>query len=227
MTARDASGMSLDNLYRLRFSDHAVSRVRIWRILVDRIFQRYVPRDGAVLDLGCGWGEFINSVEARERYAIDLNPDTRAHIDSSVELFAQDCAQPWPLADNSLEAVFTSNFLEHLPDKSAVAATVREALRCLKPGARIICLGPNIRLLPGTYWDFFDHHVPLSDRSLGELLRATGFIVERSVARFLPYTMSRARTPPSFAIRAYLALPVVWPMFGKQFLIVGRKPNAS
>ncbi len=226
MSSQDASGAPLDELYRARFGDAASERARVWKILVDRCFQRYVPRDGAVLDIGCGWGEFINAIDARERHAIDLNPDARTHVDAAVELHLQSCAERWPIGDGSLDAAFTSNFLEHLPDKRALTATIDEALRCLKPGAPLVCLGPNIRCLPGAYWDFFDHHIPLSERSLAECLTSAGFAIERSVARFLPYTMSGKRPPPSFAIRAYLALPLAWPLFGRQFLVVARKPAA-
>ncbi len=224
--SHDASGAPLDALYRARFGDAAADRARVWRILVDRCFQRYVPRDGVVVDIGCGWGEFINAVDARVRHAIDLNPDARSHVDAAVQLHAQSCADRWPLADASVDAVFTSNFLEHLADKRALTATIAEAFRCMKPGGALVCLGPNIRYVGGAYWDFFDHHIPLTERSLGECIAGAGFAVERSLARFLPYTMSGKRPPPSFAIRAYVALPVAWPLFGKQFLVVARKPAA-
>ena len=43
-----------------------------------------------------------------------------ARLNDDIELILQDCSQPWPLADASLDIVFTSNFLEHLPQKSSV-----------------------------------------------------------------------------------------------------------
>src|SRR4030095_11669963 len=89
----------------------------------------------------------------------------------------------------------TSNFLEHLPDKDALRRTLQEALRCLKDRGRIICLGPNIRFLHGAYWDFWDHFLPLTDRSMIEILTLTGFTVERVEPRFLPYSLSQGLTP--------------------------------
>jgi len=224
MTPHPDHGDELATLYRARFEGADEDRVRVWRILVERVFQAYVPADGSVLDVGCGWGEFINAVGAKRRCAIDLNPDARARLAPAVEFFRQSCADPWPLPDASLDAVFTSNFLEHLPTKDLVVATVEQAVRCLKPGGRMICMGPNIRLVPGAYWDFFDHHVPLSERSLGECLQSRGLKIERSVARFLPYTMSGRKPPASNLIRAYLAMPFAWPLFGRQFLVVARRP---
>lgn len=224
MTPHSDHGDELATLYRARFDGADADRARVWRVLVAHVFQRYVPVAGSVLDVGCGWGEFINAIDAKRRYAIDLNPDARSRLAPDVAFFLQNCAEPWPMPDNSLDTVFTSNFLEHLPSKDLLVATVKQAFRCLKPDGRMICMGPNIRLVPGAYWDFFDHHVPLSERSLGECLLSRGFTIERSVARFLPYTMSGKKPPVSILIRAYLALPAAWPLFGKQFLVVARKP---
>jgi SAM-dependent methyltransferase len=224
MTPIHDEGEQLAKLYRARFDGADVDRARVWRILTDLVFRAYVPRDGTVLDVGCGWGEFINAIGAKRRFAMDLNPDARSHLVPDVEFLLQSCADPWPVPDDSLDVVFTSNFLEHLPNKELLASTVIQAYRCLKSGGRMICMGPNVRLVPGAYWDFFDHHIPLSERSLGECLQSRGFDIERSIAGFLPYTMSGKKTPASFLIRAYLALPFAWPLFGKQFLVVARKP---
>ncbi len=209
--------------YRRRFGERSEYRKRVWRTLIDTYFTRFVRPTDVVLDLGSGWGEFINQVGAAQRYAIDLNPDARAHLDPGVELLAVDASGPWPLADHSLDCVFTSNFLEHLPDKTDLTRALSEAHRCLKPGGRIVCMGPNIRVLHGRYWDFFDHHIALSDRSLAEALELRGFTVSTSIERFLPYTMSERRQPPLWAVRIYLALPLLWRFFGGQFLVVGER----
>jgi SAM-dependent methyltransferase len=209
--------------YHLRFGATSEYRRRVWRTLIERYFLRFVKPTDAVLDLAHGWGEFINQIQARERYAMDLNPDAGAHLEPGVKLLPADASGPWPLADGSLDCVFTSNFLEHLPDKAAVVRTLREAHRCLRPGGRLVCLGPNIRVLHGRYWDFFDHHTPLSELSLREALEVRGFVVRSCVARFLPYTMSRKHQPPLWTLRVYLALPWLWPLFGSQFLVVGER----
>jgi len=211
--------------YERRFAALAPYREAVWQILVRDFFQAYVPPRGLVLDLGSGWGEFIRNVKAERRFAMDLNPEMPGRVGPGVETILQDCAQPWPLAADSLDVVFTSNFFEHLPDKTALRRTLQQAARCLRPGGRIICLGPNIRFLPGAYWDFWDHFLPLTDRSLVEILSLCGFAVERAVPRFLPYSMSQGFTPPVPLVAAYLRLPFLWRIFGKQFLVVARRPG--
>ena len=96
---------------------------------------------------------------------------------------------PWRLEDGSLNVVFTSNFFEHLPDKAALGRTLEEIFRCLAPNGKLIAMGPNIKHLPGKYWDFWDHHLALTETSLSEGLTNRGFEIAKCVGKFLPYTM--------------------------------------
>jgi SAM-dependent methyltransferase len=136
----------------------------------------------------------------------------------------QDCSEAWPIKNASLDVIFTSNFFEHLPAKSNVLATLSEAFRCLKSQGRLIALGTNIKYLPGEYWDFFDHQTILTELSLPEALELCGFVVERAIARFLPYTIVGGPRYPLAFVRLYLALPWIWPIFGRQFLVIARRP---
>ena len=95
-------------------------RRRVWSVLTAEYFQQFIAPDDTVLDLGCGWGEFINQIKAGARFGMDLNPDTARRLAPGVVFLHHDCAQPWPLAAESLDTVFTSNFFEHLPDKAAL-----------------------------------------------------------------------------------------------------------
>jgi len=192
-------------------------------VLIDSWFVRYLDRARSVLDLGSGWGHFINQVDVPQRYAIDLNPEASQRLDPDVELIATDATAPWALDDSSLDLVFTSNFLEHLPGREAVSTVLDHARRCLRPGGRIVCLGPNIRYMAGAYWDYFDHVVPLSDRSLTEALAVSGFEIDEVIPRFLPATMAGRTVPPSFLIAAYLRLRPAWWVMGRQFLVVASR----
>ena len=158
---------------------------------------------------------------------MDLNPDVDVLAAPDVVVLRQDCSAEWALAPESLDAVFTSNFFEHLPEKAALQATLQHAQRCLRSGGRIIMIGPNIKYIPGKYWDFFDHYIPLTELSLAEALRMSGFEIEICVGPFLPYTMSQGRTYPVWMPRLYLAIPWMCPLFEKQFLVVARKGQKS
>jgi SAM-dependent methyltransferase len=210
--------------YARRFTVMQDYRRRMWSVLTADYFQQFIPAQGTVLDLGCGWGEFINQISAARKFGMDLNPDSARHLADGVQFLHQDCSQPWQVEPGSLDAVFTSNFFEHLPDKAALKATLAHAFTALKPGGRLIALGPNVKATGGAYWDFFDHHVMLTEQSLREVIELTGFTTERCLARFLPYTAVGKPQAPLWMIRLYLKLPIVWRFFGGQFLLVARRP---
>ena len=221
---RTESASDLQKIYSARFSGQQAYRTHVWQILTGNFFSRWIRPTDTVLDLGCGYGEFSNNIVAGKKFAMDLNPSAQSYLGPEVQLLEQDCSLPWPLPDNSLDVVFTSNFLEHLREKPALQATVGEAFRCLKPGGLFIALGPNIKYLAGEYWDFFDHYTALTELSLAEALTMTGFKVEEKIAKFLPYSMSQGSQPPLWMLRLYLKVPLLWKIAGRQFLVIARRP---
>jgi SAM-dependent methyltransferase len=221
----EASGSAdLQKEYRHRFCSTESYRNEVWSRLVAEFFQAFVPEQSEILDLGCGYGEFVNQIKARTKYAMDLNPDAAARLNGDVRFFLHDCSLDWPLNSDSLDIVFTSNFFEHLTSKPVLSMVIEKIVRCLRSGGRLICLGPNVRYLSNRYWDFWDHHIPLSDRSLQELLEIKGLRILRVWKKFLPFTMSEGFRPPSVFVSLYLKLPCLWPIFGRQFLIIAEKP---
>ena len=119
--------------------------------------------------------------------------------------------------------MFTSNFFEHLPDKPALGRTLDEIHRCLRPGGRLVAMGPNVKHVPGAYWDFWDHHIALTEASLSEA-SADPRVRHRRLHRSLPALHDgNGRQYPMAFLRAYLKLPFAWRFFGKQFLVVGAR----
>lgn len=219
---REASE-TLIKQYHLRHAKSKDYRNKFWKILCKEFLSKHILKTSSVLDLGCGWGEFINNITAAEKYAMDLNPDSRKYLSPDVKYISQDSSQKWAIESNSLDVVFTSNFLEHLPNKAAVSSVISEAYRSLKHGGLLICMGPNIKFVAGAYWDFWDHNIPITESSCSEILKLQDFNIKQCIPRFLPYTMSAGVKPPLCLVRYYLKLPILWHVFGKQFLIVGQK----
>jgi SAM-dependent methyltransferase len=213
----------LSRIYSTRFGGREKFRRRVWSVLIDSFFQKYIPANGSVLDLGCGYGEFINQIKAGKRFAMDLNPEAPRFLDPSVQFIHQDCSQSWKIEGESLDTVFTSNFFEHLPNKDALGRTLSHVHKALKPGGRLIAMGPNIKVLKGAYWDFWDHYLPLTELSLKEALTHRGFRVDTAIERFLPYTMVNSREYPDFVLKLYLSLPVLWRIKGGQFLVIATR----
>jgi SAM-dependent methyltransferase len=218
----------IDLLYRNRFSaEDRPARRRMWQALCDGFFQRYVRETDTVLECACGFGEFISTIKAGRKIAFDVNPDVAAMLPPDVEFHQASATALTPLADACVDVCFVSNFFEHLPDKEHMDAVLAEIRRVLRPGGRLIALQPNIKYAPGDYWDFYDHHLPLTHRSCAEAFAKAGFEIEELVGRFLPYTTLSPLPKHPIFIRLYLAFPPAWRLLGRQFLIVGRKPAGS
>ena len=58
----------LQSLYQNRFDDRLEYRDQVWATLCSEFWQRLVPEDGNVLDLGCGYGQFINHIRCRRKW---------------------------------------------------------------------------------------------------------------------------------------------------------------
>jgi dolichol-phosphate mannosyltransferase len=215
----------LQRLYRNRFGHARESRSAIWEVLVRDFFQAWIRRSDTVVDLGCGYGEFLNHVRAARRIGVDVNPDSAGMLDPGIEFHHGRADELAFLPDESVDVVFTSNLLEHLRSKEQVERTIAAARRVLKPGGHLIAMGPNIRFVPGDYWDFWDHTVPISDRSLIELLESCDFEIVECYDRFLPYTSSSRLPQAPILVRLYLRSRPAWPILGKQFVIRARKPG--
>lgn len=214
---------ALDELYEARFDEREISaKQAVWDEIV-RYLARYIDPALPVLDLGCDRGHFIRSIHATERWATDIRdmasalaPDVRFVQSSGLAL---DSAVP----QGHFGTVFMSNYLEHLDTSDAVIDQLKVVHGLLVSGGRVIVLQPNIRLVGSRYWDFIDHRVALTERSLLEAGELAGLRTERLVTRFLPYS-TKGRLPSTRLLtRAYLAFPPAWLVMGKQTLYVGTR----
>jgi SAM-dependent methyltransferase len=127
---------------------------------------------------------------------------------------------------NHFDAIFMSNYLEHLDSGDLVVEQFRTLRQLLKPGGRVIVLQPNIRLVGDAYWDFIDHKVPLTEKSLSEAAELAGFRTRTLITRFLPYTTKSRFPQHRLLVRAYLAFRPSWVFLGRQSLYVGESPEA-
>lgn len=216
----------LSSLYRIRFPEKELQRKNeIWKVLVADFLARWVSLDDTVVDVACGYGEFINNVHAKHRVGVDLNPDTRFKLEPGISFYHESATSLSNIGQDFADVIFTSNFLEHLPDKKTLDIFLEQVMETLKPGGRYLILGPNLRYLPGEYWDFYDHHLGLTHLSLAEALQLSGFEIELNIPRFLPYTThGKLPTHPSL-VKLFLKCPWAWPLMGKQFFIVATKPR--
>jgi SAM-dependent methyltransferase len=220
------NGDNLSELYRIRFAEDQLPRKNaIWKVICQNYLQTLIDPSDTVVDIACGYGEFLNNISAKRKIAVDLNPDARKYLDPKAEFHQCAATDLGKVVESLADVVFTSNFLEHLPNKYVLDEFLDQVLIALKPGGKYIILGPNLRYLPGAYWDYYDHHLGLTHLSLCEALQLKGFYVERCIDKFLPYTTQGSLPTHPSLVKIYLKAPWAWRFLGKQFLIVARKTN--
>ena len=113
------------------------------------MFSRWVRPEDTLVDLGAGYCEFINHAVARRRIAVDLNPDTARLAAAGVDVRAASADDLGFLGEGEVDITFTSNFIEHLPSKQAVARVFDEVHRVLRLSGAFVLMGPNIPYAPG------------------------------------------------------------------------------
>ncbi len=215
--------MNFDRIYQYRFKGIDEDKKKItWEEIAEFIYKKLSQPD-SILDPAAGKCELINSIKSKERWAVDLNdyfikkyaaPDVKVVIGDILTTV---------LPENYFEAVFISNFLEHLNSQEEVATLLEKMFRCLKPGGRIAVMGPNFKYAYRDYFDFADHTVILSELGLAEHLYGAGFEVENIYPRFLPLSFRGGIPVSRLLVKTYLSMPWAWRFFGKQFLLIGKK----
>jgi hypothetical protein len=156
-----------------------------------------------VLDLGAGNGDFINSVTARRRIAVDTWPGLADHVAAGVEAHVTPVTDLAAIEIDSVDFAFASNLFEHLPQDAFVVA-LGEIARTLSARGTLTILQPNYRYAFREYFDDYTHVAVYSHISLADLLTAHGWDVIEVRPRFLPLTVKSRLPVCAPLIGAYL-----------------------
>lgn len=217
-------------LYSGRFSsDEQEIREVTWKVLTKDFFQKYIDADETVVDIGAGDGHFITNINCARKIAVDISPHVNELTKCGVEVCQTSALDFATKIGCQADVVFMSNFLEHLPDKRVLLEVLDECHRALKQGGRMIILQPNVRYVGSAYWDYIDHNIALTERSLVEALNVSGFDKLELIPRFLPYTTKSMLgsimkgSGRAWLVRLYLKVPLFWRILGQQTLVVARK----
>lgn len=210
--------MSLSRLYAARFgAEDQARKNRIWQVLCRHFFQDHVDSGDTVLDIAAGYCESIPHIVSRRRTAWDLSEEVRAHTGPGVEVVQGTSTDLSSLPNELIDGVFASNFFERL------LRTLAAVRRVLRPGGRLLILQPDIRYAGGAYWDFFDHHLPLSERSLVEALEFAALKPTEVRPRFLPFTSKSVLPQYPFLVWLHLKVRIAQRILGQQSRIVAVK----
>ncbi|MGH8016777.1 MAG: class I SAM-dependent methyltransferase, partial [Opitutaceae bacterium] len=162
------------------------------RFRVDSTAAREDQHHPALIDLGCGRGEWLDLLRARDVSArgVDLSnafvDDCRSRMLDVVRMDAVSYLSKLP--DRCVAAVTSFHLVEHL-DFSTLLAMLRQAFRVLAPGGVIILESPNPENLLVSCTTFHQdptHRRPLPPGLLEFAVSHIGF-TNTSVQRSSPY----------------------------------------
>jgi SAM-dependent methyltransferase len=209
-------------IYERRFGRaDSAHKDEVW-VEICRYLNRFIALDAKILDLACADGHFIRHIKGAELWASDLR-DVSQRLPKDVHFVqANGLELDTVLSLEQFDVIFMSNYLEHLLSRTEVVNQFAVCRRLLRAGGRVIVLQPNIRLVGGRYWDFVDHHVALTERSLAEAAGLAGFSTEKLITCFIPYSTQSRLPQHRLLVRAYLSVPLAWRILGKQTLYIGR-----
>lgn len=224
-----------NGIYRHRFENkkQLMQKNKLWQVLVKYFFQKWVSNDDYVVDIAAGNCEFINHVRARRKVAFDLNSDVLNNVAEEVEAInASLCDRLELFEKEKADVVFASNIFEHLSDKEEFMKMMKCCAEILThstvngrgQAGKLLVLQPNIKYVKERYWDFVDHQLPLTDKTIIEGAELCGFRLVKNISKFLPYTTKSLFPQWSVLVWLYLKLmPLSGWLFGAQSFIVLEK----
>ena len=159
-----------------------------------------VPREAAILDLGCSGGPLLDDL-ARAGYTnlagLDISADAVALARSrGLQVRQADASAP-DLPSESFDLLVASDLLEHLADDRAALA---RWCTLLKSSGQLVVLVPAFGWLWSAHDELNRHHRRYRRGELVRLLRATGFEVPLSAY------WNAALLAPTAAVRIALRL---------------------
>ena len=202
----------------LRHAPLSLSLREINRLVAFSAFQARQPKQGPVLDVGCGDGFWWTVREDdREIYGIDMSASEVAQARERIHAELTDVSQEQPFRGTKFEEIIGNCSLEHVPDIDAALSNLRRAasstarLLMFVPTPRwayqgniqsfLLKRAPRIAMaLSGALNGFFQHWHLYDAKVWQRLLEQNGWRVETVVGLGSARSefLFRAFLPPAF-----------------------------
>lgn len=192
-------------------------RKKVWKAIIEDISP---GKYDSVLEIGAGYCDYINNVNAKLKYALDLSDIIEKYAKKEVHTLVQDLHHEISIENNSLDIIFASNILEHFSVDELKEILPRLYTK-LKKGGKLIVMQPNFTYCYKQYFDDFTHKSIWTHVSLKEFLETHKFQINTTKPKYLPHSMKSILPKTYILTKLYLLLP--FKVFPGQMLIIGVK----
>lgn len=196
----------------------------LWSVLA-QYFIKYgiINKNNKILDFGCGYCDFINSIVCKDKYAYDRWTDAISYVSDDTKFLSGDINNLLVIPRNSIDLMFASNVFEHLDHEeiSKLLEFLKEHI--LTTDARIVILQPNFYYSYRNYFDDYTHKSIWTHVSLPDFLEVHGFISTKVIRNFLPLTIKSKFPVIPQLIWAYLLSPYKFQP-GQMLVVADRRP---
>lgn len=203
-----------EGVLRAQFRDQAEAAAAFYRRYVAFVEEHLPSRPARVLDVGCGnaWSTWLFRRAGHDAVGTDLSTAVEAKaVDAALPYAAAD-AMRLPFADGAFDAVGIYQCLEHVPDPGRAVA---EALRVVRPGGRVVVVGPNLLSVAAAgYYAAIELTKALRGRPSrrtaatprhpygNTLAESLGAVFHHGAANLRKFAALAARRPPRWWLRA-------------------------
>lgn len=119
-------------------------------------FKKYVKNNDKVLDVGCGTGRLVETFKGTdvEYVGFDISDDEIDYAKKTYGPFLKIPPKfiihnmvdfPWSFENESFDVVFIIAVFHHIPSEALRQEVLKEILRVLKPGGKLIMTNWNLR----------------------------------------------------------------------------------
>jgi 2-polyprenyl-3-methyl-5-hydroxy-6-metoxy-1,4-benzoquinol methylase len=189
----DYHSVAGDYQYRALHSGHPMQR--FWHrgklAMIDRLIRPHLTAGSRVLEIGCGAGNLLLQATVAGSFpvALDLSMQALTFVHSRFEEASSGVEAPsgfacmqavgecLPLGENSFDCILISEVIEHLEKPQF---SIREAVRVLRPGGRLLITTPNYR----SFW-------PLMEWLVDRMNMAPKMAGEQHISRFYPSSLKK------------------------------------
>lgn len=146
--------------YDENYNNDVPSRVfaEYYRQIAIHLRQQYVPRGGTVLDIGCGKGQFLQTMTGMfsDIRGIGIDPSCRAYDGDRLKLVPDEFPQCLPEA--APDVVVCRHTLEHIPNPAQFIRAITDAVPI---GTPVFFEVPDAAWIVrnGAFWDWCYEHV--------------------------------------------------------------------